>query len=100
VLSDPAAVSSPLAFRGSLLLPSRYSTLSACGLQNNEAQSLYLRYGPLVALPTLNSSRYLHESKARFSVGRLFPLAEAGIAPAGSTRFVLAHQNSFSDQDR
>jgi len=31
VLSDPAAVSSPLALIGGLLLPSRFSTLSACG---------------------------------------------------------------------
>jgi hypothetical protein len=76
----------PFAHCGHLLLPSRYSTLSACGSSYNEAQSLHLRYGPLVALPTLNSSRYLHESKARFSVGRLIPLAEAGIAPAESIR--------------
>jgi hypothetical protein len=34
---------------GDLLLPSRYSTLSACGLSSHEAQSLYLRYGPFVA---------------------------------------------------
>lgn len=30
-------------------------------------------YGPSVALPTLNSCRYLHQSKAQFSVERLTP---------------------------
>jgi hypothetical protein len=64
--------------------------------QCNEAQSLHLRYGLLIALPTLNSSRYLHESKAQFSVGRLIPLAEAGIAPAGSIRLLLTHRTSPS----
>jgi hypothetical protein len=74
VLSDPAGVSSPLASFGSLLLPSKFSTLSASGLSCHEAQSLHLRYGPDVALPTLSPCRYLHKPKARFLVGRLFPL--------------------------
>src|ERR1700745_129064 len=39
-----------------------------------EAQSLHLRYGLSVALPTLSSCRYLHQPKARFPVGRLHPL--------------------------
>jgi len=73
VLSDPAGVSSSLARCGSLLVPSKFSTLSASG-SCHEAQSLHLRYGPAVALPTLNSCRCLHEPKARFQVGRLFPL--------------------------
>jgi hypothetical protein len=34
---------------------------------------LHLRYGPSVALSTLNPCRYLHEPKTRFPVGRLFP---------------------------
>ena len=94
VLSDPAGVSSPLASCGSLLVPSKFSTLSASGFPNHEAQSLHLRYGPDVALPTLSPCRYLHEPKARFQVGRLIPLAWAGIAPAGSARLRLAHQSS------
>jgi hypothetical protein len=88
----PPQSPAPVAFSGSLLLPSRFSTLSACGYGYNEAQSLHLRYGLLIALPTLNSCRYLHESKARFSVGRLIPLAEAGISPAGSIRLHLTHR--------
>src|ERR1700681_4708049 len=69
VLSDPAGVSGPLASCGDLLVPSKYSTLSASGLSTHEAQSLHLRYGPDVALPTLSPCRYLHESKARFRGG-------------------------------
>src|SRR5216683_834823 len=92
VLSDPAGVSSPLARFGSLLAPSKFSTLSASGCSCHEAQSLHLRYGPDVARPTLSPCRYLHEPKARFQVGRLFPLAWAGIAPAGSARLGLAHR--------
>src|SRR6267143_786059 len=78
VLSDPAGVSSPLASYGSLLVPSKFSTLSASGSSNHEAQSLHLRYGPDVARPTLSPCRYLHEPKARFLAGRLIPLAWAG----------------------
>ena len=89
VLSDPAGVSSSLAPCGSLLVPSKYSTLSASGLPNHEAPSLHLRYGPDVALPTLSPCRYLHEPKARFQVERLVLLAWAGIAPAGSARLSL-----------
>src|SRR5216684_8056072 len=92
VLSDPAGVSGPLAFCGDLLVPSKYSTLSASGLSCHGAQSLHLRYGPDVALPTLSPCRYLHEPKARFQVGRLIPLAWAGVAPAGSARLTLAHR--------
>jgi hypothetical protein len=93
VLSDPAGVSSSLAFYGSLLVPSKFSTLSASGCSCHEAQSLHLRYGPGLALPTLSPCRYLHEPKARFRVGRLVPLAWAGISPAGSARLTLAHRN-------
>src|SRR5439155_2865423 len=92
VLSDPAGVSSSLAHCGSLLVPSKFSTLSASGLSNHEAQSLHLRYGPDVARPTLSPCRYLHEPKARFQVERLVLLAWAGIAPAGSARLGLAHR--------
>jgi hypothetical protein len=94
VLSDPAGVSGPLALCGSLLVPSKFSTLSASGCSCHEAQSLHLRYGPDVALPTLSPCRYLHEPKARFQVGRLVPLAWAGIAPAGSARLSLAHRRT------
>jgi hypothetical protein len=69
------------------------TTLSACGLVLHEAEPLHLRYGPRVALPTLSSCCYLHEPKARFPVGRLVPLAEAGISPAGSIRLALTHHS-------
>jgi hypothetical protein len=94
VLSDPAGVSGSLASDGSLLVPSKFSTLSASGSPKYEAQSLHLRYGPDVARPTLSPCRYLHEPKARFQVGWLIPLAWAGIAPAGSARLGLAHRRS------
>src|SRR6201984_286722 len=94
VLSDPAGVSSSLAFCGSLLVPSKFSTLSASGCKSNEAQSLHLRYGLDVARPTLSPCRYLHEPKARFQVGRLIPLAWAGVSPAGSAWLSLAHRRS------
>jgi len=94
VLSDPAGVSGPLASCGDLLVPSKFSTLSASGFSYHEAPSLHLRYGPDVALPTLSPCRYLHAPKARFQVGRLVPLTWAGIAPAGSARLGLAHQNT------
>ena len=100
VLSDPAGVSSSLASHGSLLVPSKFSTLSASGSPNHEAQSLHLRYGPDVARPTLSPCRYLHEPKARFQVGRLIPLARAGIAPAGSARLSLAHRRISRGRDR
>jgi len=97
VLSDPAGVSSPLAFCGSLLVPSKFSTLSASGLCN-EAQSLHLRYGLDVALPTLSPCCCLHEPKARFQVRRLVPLAWAGIAPTESARLSLAHRKIFPNR--
>lgn len=100
VLSDPAGVSNPLASYGNLLVPSKYSTLSASALSCHEAQSLHLRYGLDVALPTLSSCRYLHKPKARFLVGRLFPLTRAGITPAGSARLRLAHRSSSANQGR
>src|ERR1700752_2702332 len=62
-----------IAFIGRLLLPSRFSTLSASGCSCHEAQSLHVCYGLDIALSTLNSCRCLHEFKTRFPVGRLFP---------------------------
>jgi hypothetical protein len=100
VLSDPAGVSSSLAFCGSLLVPSKFSTLSASGCKSNEAQSLHLRYGLDVARPTLSPCRYLHEPKARFQVGRLIPLAWAGVSPAGSACLSLAHRKISPSRDR
>jgi len=73
VLLDPAGVSNDHRPCGRLLLPSRFSTLSASGYSCHEAQSLHLRYGLDIALSTLNSCRHLHESKTRFPVGRLIP---------------------------
>src|SRR6185295_2400391 len=49
--------------------------------KSHEAQSLHLRYGPPVALPTLSPCRYLHEPKARFPVGRLIPLPGRELHP-------------------
>src|SRR5262249_9548117 len=66
---------------------SKYSTLSASGLPNHEAQSLHLRYGPDVALPTLSPCRYLHAPKARFQVGRLFPLPGRELHPLEAPGF-------------
>jgi hypothetical protein len=100
VLSDPAGVSSILASFGCLLLPSKFSTLSASGLPCHEAQSLHLRYGPDLALPTLSSCRYLHKPKARFLVGRLIPLARVGITPTGSARLRLAHRKTHGCRHR
>src|ERR1700745_669633 len=91
---DPAGVSSSLASCGSLLLPSKFSTLSASGLSSNEAQSLHLRYGLDIARSTLSPCRCLHEPKTRFLVGRLVPLARTGVSPVGSARFILAHRRS------
>jgi len=96
----PPQSPAPIAFAGAYCCLPGFSTLSACGLSCNEAQSLHLRYGPLIALPTLNSSRYLHEPKARFSVGWLLPLAETGIAPAGSIRLLLTHRKIHGCPDR
>lgn len=95
----PPQSPAPIAHVGGLLLPSRFSTLSACGFSTHEAQSLHLRYGLRIALSTLNPCRYLHEPKTRFPVGRLFPLAGAGISPAGSVRLRLTHRRILPSQD-
>src|SRR5262250_974242 len=100
VLLDPAGVSTTIAFCGRLLLPSRYSTLSASGLPCHEAQSLHLRYGLGVALSTLSPCCCLHEPKTRFLVEWLVLLARAGVSPAGSARLILAHRSRLGDQDR
>ena len=91
VLLDPAGVSATIAVFGRLLLPSRYSTLSASGFLSHEAQSLHLRYGLGIALSTLNSCRCLHEPKTRFPVGGS-SLSGAGVSPAGSAGLNLAHR--------
>src|ERR1700745_1638617 len=77
-LSMPCSQTPPdspatIAFIGRLLLPSRFSTLSASGCSCHEAQSLHVCYGLDIALSTLSSCRCLHEPKTRFPVGRLFP---------------------------
>jgi len=77
---------------GDLLLPS--SQYDAVGLRVTIITRLN-RFTCVAArsslVPTLNSCRYLHEPKARFPVGRLVPLSEAGISPAGSIRLFLTH---------
>src|SRR5260370_3275440 len=81
VLSDPAAV-----FGGHRHLrpPTvAFQIFDPVGLRmsTHEAQSLYLRYGPPVALPTLSSCRYLHKPKARFPVVWLGPLPGRELHP-------------------
>ena len=93
VLLDPAGVSSDHRPCGRLLLPSRYSTLSASG-KCHEAQSLHLRYGLGIALSTLSPCCCLHKPKTRFLVARLILLARAGVSPAGSARLILAHRST------
>jgi hypothetical protein len=84
-------------------------TIASCGdllLPSSHYDSVGLRFTTITRLnrftcvtarpslvPTLNSCRYLHEPKARFSVGRLVPLSEAGISPAGSIRLFLTHRS-------
>src|SRR5689334_15758084 len=95
VRSDPAAVSSHLALDGDLLVPSsHYDSVGLRMIYLTRLTPLHFRYGPRAALPTLSPCRYLHEPKARFPVGRLIPLAGAGISPAGSIRLILTHRNA------
>jgi hypothetical protein len=79
---------------GDLLLPS--SHYDAVGLRVTIITRLN-RFTCVTArsslVPTLNSCRCLHEPKARFPVGRLVPLSEAGISPAGSIRLFLTHRS-------
>src|SRR5215471_11184414 len=56
-------------------------------MSTHEAQSLHLRYGPSVALPTLSSYRYLHKPKARFPVGWLPPLPVREFHPLETPSF-------------
>jgi hypothetical protein len=79
---------------GDLLLPS--SHYDAVGLRFTIITRLN-RFTCVTArpslVPTLNPCRCLHETKARFPVGRLVPLSEAGISPAGSIRLFLTHRS-------
>jgi len=91
VLSDPAGVSNDHRLLRSPTVA--FQVFDPVGLRMyHEALSLHLRYGLDIALSTLNSCRYLHEPKTRFPVGRLIPLAGAGIAPAESAGLTLAHR--------
>jgi hypothetical protein len=92
----------------SLTPPQSPVTIASCGdllLPSSQYDSLGLRFIIITRLnrftcvttcsslvPTLNSCRCLHEPKARFPVGRLVPLSEAGISPAGGIRLVLTHR--------
>ena len=79
---------------GDLLLPS--SHYDSVGLRIPTFTRLH-RFTCVTArsslVPTLNPCRCLHETKARFPVGRLVPLSEAGISPAGSIRLFLTHRS-------
>src|ERR1700692_2609971 len=92
---SPTPPQSPvtIASCGDLLLPS--SQYDAVGLRVTIITRLN-RFTCVTArsslVPTLNSCRCLHEPKARFPVGRLVPLSEAGISPAGSIRLFLTHR--------
>jgi hypothetical protein len=87
VLSDPAAVSSG---HRHLRPPTvAFQVFDPVGLRmsTHEAQSLHLRYGPPVALPTLSPCRYLHKPKARFPVGWLCPLPVRELHPLEAPSF-------------
>src|ERR1700757_4341744 len=94
-LNVPCSLTPPqspvtIASCGDLLLPS--SQYDAVGLRVTTITRLN-RFTCVTArsslVPTLNSCRCLHEPKARFPVGRLIPLSEAGILPGGSIRVFL-----------
>jgi hypothetical protein len=91
--STPPESPATFAPSGGLLWPSKFSTLSAPGW-SHEAASLHWRDGPDVARSTLSPCRGLHAPTTRFPVGRLVPLAGAGISPARSARLILAHRKS------
>lgn len=80
VLSDPAEVSGDHRLWRSPTMAFQVFDLVGPRMYH-EAPSLHLRYGPDVALPTLNSCRYLHAPKARFPVGWLSPLPEREFHP-------------------
>jgi hypothetical protein len=93
----------------SLTPPQSPATFASCGdllLPSSHYDSVGLRFiiitrlnrftcvtARLLLVPTLNSCRRLHEPKARFPVGRLVPLSEAGISSAGSIRLFLTHRS-------
>src|SRR6266481_6150527 len=84
-LSMPCSQTPPespttIAFIGRLLLPSRFSTLSASGCSCHEAQSLHVCYDLDIALSTLNSCCCLHG---------------AGISPAESAGLTRAHRKNL-----
>ena len=98
MLSDPAGVSNDHRLLRSPTVA--FQVFDPVGLRMyHEALSLHLRYGLDIALSTLNSCRYLHEPKTRFPVGRLIPLAGAGIAPAESAGLILAHRRFVKGHD-
>jgi hypothetical protein len=105
-LNVPCSLTPPqspatIALYGDLLLPS--SHYDAVGLRFLTFTRLN-RFTFVTArsslVPTLNPCRCLHESKVRFSVGRLIPLSEAGISPAGSVRLSLTHHSVGTDSPR
>jgi hypothetical protein len=62
---------------------------------SHEAQSLHLRYGPIVALSTLSSCCCQSQTQDSIPGGVALLLSGTGISPAESTRLILAHQNSL-----
>ena len=93
----------------SLTPPQSPATFASCGdllLPSSHYDAVGLRFIIITRLnrftcvtarsslvPTLNSCRCLHEPKARFPVGRLIPLSEAGISPAERIRLFLTHHS-------
>ena len=55
-------------------------------------------YSPSVALPTLNPCRYLHESKARFPVGWLFPFPVRDSHPLKTPSFAWRSEDRLHNQ--
>src|SRR3984885_4714461 len=79
---------------GDLLLPSsQYDTVALRVTINTRLNRFTCVTARSSLVPTLSSCRCLHEPKARFPVGRLVPLSEAGISPAGSIRLFLTHRS-------
>ena len=92
----------------SLTPPQSPVTIASCGdllLPSSQYDAVGLRFTIITRLnrftcvtacsslvPTLNSCHCLHEPKARFPVGRLIPLSEAGISPAERIRLFLTHR--------
>jgi hypothetical protein len=86
---------------GDLLLPSsHYDTVGLRFIIITRLNRFTFVTAGSSLVPTLNSCCCLHEPKARFPVGRLVPVSEAGISPAGSIRLFLTHRSGDGARQR